>query len=747
MGAGPDPPRGKPEERGILTGRIARVRRPHWTAAVQAVAEGGILLLLIGGFAGRTVWGGLREDDLAAPPNNTCGTAARIALGTIVTGTTRLAGDDYRLSGTACFTTNGAIGNNPSEAAGRDVVYAFTAPHAGLYSFRLVPLDPDADLVLYTSDSCPLGPTPAVLTHCLQAANRNGAGSSSGAEEVLCQPMSSGERTFVYVDAEKPDYPGGSFTLEAMRCVREIENNDKPSLAAPLACPVEGSIGSRGDVDFFSLGTPEPLARVFALLDGAGASSSDFDLRVTTATDTLEYDDGNNGVQFGDLSANVAGTRVPAAPGPVYLRVNLRSDSTMAEPYRLYAVVQPPDASATPEQEPNDTIAQANMLGGDYRRGTLASLSDVDLFGFCAAAGEMIVLGLDEDPGYNGSPIGASLALLDSAGTNLLSVDNGAHEASTRAPVTGKLDAESPVAPGQALAYRARETGLYYSMVSPSRAPTEDENYLLSVSLDCRVPQSDLQVAVAADSDHVAAGGAVVYQVDLRNTGPSTATQIALTATWDRPVADMEGLIPWGWDCLPASIGPNPGLTCTRSCLPFNGARTDIFSFLVRVPECTGAEVVGTTVTVSAITDDPDPGTNTSSVQVAVVDPGTCDDGDPCTEGDICIGGRCLGSPALLPAEVNDTLTVSALGTVAIVGWADPPGPFSLYRGLRHGTGTWLYDHLCVEKGTTGPVFDATMPATGEVLYYLVARDGVCGESIPGRDGGGTPIPAGPPCN
>lgn len=81
-----------------------------------------------------------------------------------------------------------------------------------------------------------------------------------------------------------------------------------------------------------------------------------------------------------------------------------------------------------------------------------------------------------------------------------------------------------------------------------------------------------------------------------------------------------------------------------------------------------------------------------------------------------------------------------------IVGWTDAPGPFNVYRGLRSGPGAWAYNHACFEHDTFGPSQDGSQPGTGDAWYYLVTRKAPCGESIPGRDSLGIPIPNPLPC-
>src|SRR6185436_20715063 len=141
--------------------------------------------------------------------------------------------------------------------------------------------------VLYTASSCPGGAPPIVVATAINAANRN---STNGAEEVMCQTMASGETVYVYVDDNLAN-AGSAFSLEVTACTRETEANATPATANTYSYPMEGSIGVTSDADFYSIGTPDAGSRVFAMVDGLPANSADWELRVTTTTDTLEFDD------------------------------------------------------------------------------------------------------------------------------------------------------------------------------------------------------------------------------------------------------------------------------------------------------------------------------------------------------------------------------------------------------------------------------------------------------------------------
>lgn len=416
----------------------------------------------------------LRVSQELAPANDTCAAAAALALDRPASGTTVNAGNEYQLpSGSTCFS---GIGQTLSTASGGDVVYTFTAPASGTYSFRATGYEATRNAVLYVASDCPTGAPPVSVTPCLGAANRN---AGYPGEEVECLSLSGGQTVYVYVDENTPT-PGSTFAIEATACRLEAEPNDTPAAAGGTACGVEGSVGPAGDVDLFRLGAPPAGSRLFAMLDGVAANSTDFDLRVTTAADTLEYDDLNNDTPFGGVAPNVAGTPLPGAP--VFLRVSHYSASTAAEPYRLYAAVQPPASAATRETEPNGTPATATSGAALYFAGALADTNDVDLFAFTAGAGELIEVGIDLDPGRDGAPFNGWLALLDAAGTTLVSVNDGG-STSSAVPGTGSLSATTPSSPGEAIAWRARATGAYYARVAWSSGAPGD--YLLSIARDC----------------------------------------------------------------------------------------------------------------------------------------------------------------------------------------------------------------------------------------------------------------------
>jgi hypothetical protein len=417
----------------------------------------------------------LRVSQVLAPENDTCVSAPAISLGAPADATTLSAANDYQLPpGSTCFT---GLGQTPTTAPGRDVTWVFTAPVYSRYSFRLSGFETAKNAVLYVASDCPGGPGPAVVASCLGAANRN---AGFPAEEVACLPMDAGQTVYVYAD-EATLTMGSALRLEVSRCVQETEPNDAPGEAGLAACGLEGAIRPAGDADLFVFGSAPPGSRVFAMVDGAAANSTDFDLRLTTAGDTLEYDDLNNDVPFGSVSPNVAGT--PLTGASQFVRVSHYSAVAQAEPYRLYLTVQPPVSEAATEIEPNDTPGQATGAPGLYFAGALSSPDDLDLFAVPAAAGDLLFVALDLDPTRNATPFNGNLALLDPGGLLVLQVNDGGATSSTSSGA-GSLVATSPYSPAEAIAWRIGTGGTYYVRVGPTAGAPGD--YLLSIASDCR---------------------------------------------------------------------------------------------------------------------------------------------------------------------------------------------------------------------------------------------------------------------
>ncbi len=495
----------------------------------------------------------------AAPSNETCNTAQPLQVNIPAFGSTFAAQNDYELPDTACFNGPGQI---PSTASGRDVVYSFSAPAAGRYSIKVSNYSPDPnELVLYVAGSCPADGAPAVVTDCLQAANRVIYGT---AEDISCLALAQNQQIYIFVD-EDFETAGSTFTVEVTRCQGESEPNNTPALADPLPLEVQGSLPVRGDEDYFSLGTFPAGSRAFALVDGSAGTTTAFYIDVRTATNILEVDKGDASDIFGTQSGSIAGTVLP--PVPTYLRVHNYTLRQITEPYRLYAVVQPPIENASLELEPNDLYHEANSSPGGYFRGTLSSPTDVDHYTVNLAAGDLVFVSLDSDPSRDNTPIDAKLELLDADGKALVAVDdpNSISETNTF----------EPTSPSEGLVYRVPEDGTFIVMVTISpdaTGPVASGDYLLSISKNCFAGESGTDTAPAITATLNSSVGSSEVNLHAQIADPDTGEVFTALVNWgDSTTTLLTNMVGVYSLNLNHSYAQNGNKTVTLSVSDFSG--------------------------------------------------------------------------------------------------------------------------------------------------------------------------------
>jgi uncharacterized repeat protein (TIGR01451 family) len=622
------------------------------------------------------------------PQNDTCSSPTTLPLNTILTGSLTAAQNDFQISTAApdCYTLPvgppAPVGQTPSVAAGRDVVYSFTAPSTGRFSFKAQNTVDGGDLVVGVASNCPTGASPNTLsTTCLGASNRVTATIGGvSTEEVTCLSMTAGQSVFVYVDETATATAGGAFAIEASQCTREIEPNNTPGTANSLGCGVEASMSPAGDIDFFTLGVQTTGSRVFALADGAASNNNDFDLRITTATDTLEYDDADNSAFWGSTSPNIAGRSLTGVLS--FLRMNHFS-GLQAEPYQLYSVIQPPGSglggsSAIAETEPNGPIlANANATAGMFFSGNISTSGpggDVDLFKFCAEAGDSIFLSVDGDPTRNNTPLDATVLLFNNAGTSLLASGDTQNTSNTTLS-PGTLTGTSPRSPGESAVYRAGYTGTFYAAVNSTTTgfSYSTGDYLYSIALNClRGNQltTDLGIAVTAPAGPIMPLDALPYTINVTNAGPKTALDATWTTTIPANTTYVGISAPADWTCTQAA----GVVTCTTSCFPKNTSAQ--FTLNLRATQCPGTSVAFA-ASVSTKTSDTNNLNNTAMGNTSITDPcndgnvctndscmqgvgcvyvnnsAACNDGNACTSSDVCVAGACTGGIPKVCADGN----------------------------------------------------------------------------------------------
>ena len=279
--------------------------------------------------------------------------------------------------------------------------------------------------------------------------------------------------------------------IDAFQCSQfETETNNTPATANAISASsaMLGEISPAFDLDYFSLGSVDTNSRIFAGIDGGASGQNDFDLRVTTNTDTLEYDDGDLRVPFGNFNPVLAG--VPGTGVPTYLQV-AQNIGDVDRPYRLLHIVRPSASNATSESEPNNTIAQATTSTTGYYSGSLlapAPSADVDIFAFTGKKGADILVALDAKPVRAGiTALDTKLSILDAAGNTVLAVrDDSSVDDST--PGTGSLTSNTPNYKSQGIVFRPPSTGRYYAKIigggRTGTTVTSSGAYLLSISGD-----------------------------------------------------------------------------------------------------------------------------------------------------------------------------------------------------------------------------------------------------------------------
>jgi uncharacterized repeat protein (TIGR01451 family) len=687
----------------------------------------------------------------SAPANDTCAGAAALTLNRTKRSTLLSAANDYSLSATTCFT---GIGNNPIGGTclgvGRDVVFSFTATDAGLYSFRARNdgTSAGANQSLYVTSSCPAPGAIACPAGVLGASNKNPFASNfPGREEVSCLPLTAGQTVFAIVDECSLSASGGPITVEVAPCFPEVEPNDTPLTAssAPYAgvSPVTGSIGTAIDVDFFSLGAPPAGSRVFAAADANSSYSSaapnpapftgDFDMRITTLTDTLEFDARDTDAENGAESGAVAGRRLTGAPS--FIRIN-NPTGVAGEPYVLHSTVQPPgddaygsSASAEVNEGTNDDFPGAETAGNLFFAGTLFNSADIDFFKICAGTGDILMLQVDNDPTRTDVTPGRTLLTAFSAVTGgqigpFSGFNAGNIQVSNTTSGAGSLTATTPFSPSEVWTWRAEYSGPHFGYVDMRAAPSfvNGQDYLLSVTINGQngsEMSSDIQLTKTGP-DTANAGDVIVYDITLTNNGPNIAT----AANFFDQLPDGTAFAGYGLDGVDDLFGecsaPPPGdvggsVSCTFDCLPVG--RTVTIQIAVQVFPCIGDGFqIFNQIFAGTVTTMTPESVTFASWTTTITDDGTCEaDGNLCTT-DACDSGVCVQGGEVDPNDNNPCTDDSCDPDTGV---HNDPNTASCDDGNACTSGDVCAEGACVSGGAVDPndnnacTDDSCDPGTG----------------------------------
>jgi hypothetical protein len=116
-----------------------------------------------------------------------------------------------------------------------------------------------------------------------------------------------------------------------------------------------------------------------------------------------------------------------------------------------------------------------------------------------------------------------------------------------------------------------------------------------------------------------------------------------------------------------------------------------------------------------------------------------CEDGNPCTAGDMCGSGLCQpGAPITAPPEVGGLVAAADKVTYS---WSAAlfATQYDVVRGLIASlpVGPGGGDEVCFADRVDATLVDATVPAVGNALWYLVRGENACGLGTYGAQSNG----------
>ena len=135
---------------------------------------------------------------------------------------------------------------------------------------------------------------------------------------------------------------------------------------------------------------------------------------------------------------------------------------------------------------------------------------------------------------------------------------------------------------------------------------------------------ANLVVTNSATPNPVVDGSNISYTQVVTNGGPAAAAAVSFTETTPANTTFVSMAIPGGWSCVTPPANGTGSITCTIASLASGGTVT--FKPLVRVTAGTpSGTVISDTASVSSTTNDPNPTSNSATVNVVVATAGQAD--------------------------------------------------------------------------------------------------------------------------
>ncbi len=174
---------------------------------------------------------------------------------------------------------------------------------------------------------------------------------------------------------------------------------------------------------------------------------------------------------------------------------------------------------------------------------------------------------------------------------------------------------------------------------------------------------ADLTVTETSAPVLVSPGDLLTFTIAAVNEGPEIALDATVTDALPLGTVFRSAVVsPPGtaWICTVPPPGTNGKVSCTNK--TFGVHETMTLTVVVEIAVCAGTGVLSNPATIESSNPDPNRDDNTALGSSAVVDPGTCDDGNICTTDDRC-------APSVAFSESFDGVRVRTLppGWIATV--------------------------------------------------------------------------------
>jgi uncharacterized repeat protein (TIGR01451 family) len=490
-------------------------------------------------------------------------------------------------------------------------------------------------------------------------------------------------------------------------------NNTNCGTGGVCAVGVCGRTTNEGDVDFWTLGSPASGSKVYAAVAGAAANDYDWRMRITSTTETLGFDDDDDSQLNGSLAPNISGAKTTG--GETFVKIS-RSSAFVSEPYRLYAVVEPPIAAAQPESDgeawdisygwPGDGLFDDYLNNGantGYVTGTFLNGGDSDCYKALAYEGDDLIWFGDSNPdriagtGINSNP---QVIIYDAWGAGISNFVFSTGTSRNIGPFTGNagLNATTPQSTSFFQHWRATYSGLFnlcfYGFSTTANTNTSPLSYAGSLTANCGpmhpagpgTTTADVSVTEAGDVGPIESSGVTSFTITLTNNSGDIAQEVVLDDTLDANLRYLSLTINDGFGGKNTACPslPTPGtadapMNCTVMSLA-PGASA-VFVLTVQVADCIESGItISNSASISTTSTDPNPANDSATwsfdtvhseyCTVLFCDASGCIT-DHCFEPGTCNAGICESSP--VNGDDNNVCTADSCDPA--VGIINDPTP------------------------------------------------------------------------